>query len=278
MNEKDKMLTTYTADGVTVKLTKGIVFSYLANGNPDGLSDADIALFIKLCEARKLNPFIREAYLIKYSNDKRQPATMVVSKDVFMKRAAKFPGFDGLESGVLTMTEDGELHERVGEFYLKGKEELVGGWARGHRKDWEFPVEARVQLEEYMGTKRDGTPNQMWAAKPATMIVKVAEVHALRKLIPEELPGMYIPEEMEVMQPLDTKPVKLAQAEMELPDEQTARGKIEALIEQYQYVLHEKVIESVRLEMEGADLATMQQLYVDFERECKQAERDAEKA
>ena len=41
-------------------------------------------MFIELCKAQKLNPFIREAYLIKFGIS---PANIVVGKDVFVKRA-----------------------------------------------------------------------------------------------------------------------------------------------------------------------------------------------
>lgn len=46
------------------------------------VSDQEVKLFIALCSAQKLNPFIKEAHLIKYGSS---PATMVVSKDVYQK-------------------------------------------------------------------------------------------------------------------------------------------------------------------------------------------------
>jgi len=276
---KKTVAVTYDTDSGPVTLNKSVVIKWLANGEPDFMSDADVGLFMKLCEARQLNPFLREAYLIKYKKDFRAPATMVVSKDVFMKRAALFPDFDGMQSGVIvTDNETGDLREREGEFYLKTKEELVGAWAVGFRKDWNHEMKSTVSLEEYIGRKSSGEPNKMWAGKPGTMLVKVAEVHLLRKIIPEILPGMYIPEEMNVEAELETKPVKVARAELEIPDEETARAKFTEIIERYQYVMDEGVVEQARLEFEGCDtLDDMRMVFLNFQDECKAAEREAEK-
>lgn len=43
-------------------------------------------MFINLCKYAGLNPWLKEAYCIKYGNE---PATMVVGKEAFMKRAEK---------------------------------------------------------------------------------------------------------------------------------------------------------------------------------------------
>ncbi|MFQ9071723.1 MAG: recombinase RecT [Faecalibacillus faecis] len=48
----------------------------------------EVKLFIALCSAQKLNPFIKEAHLIKYGSS---PATMVASKDVYQKEQINTP-------------------------------------------------------------------------------------------------------------------------------------------------------------------------------------------
>ena len=58
-------------------------------------------MFINLCKYAGLNPWLKEAYCIKYGNE---PATMVVGKEAFMKRAEKTPGFDGMEAGIIVMS------------------------------------------------------------------------------------------------------------------------------------------------------------------------------
>ena len=41
----------------------------------------EILMFLELCKAQKLNPFIRDAYLVKYGD---QAANIIVGKDVFL--------------------------------------------------------------------------------------------------------------------------------------------------------------------------------------------------
>ena len=78
----------YEVDGQRVKLTQSIVQNYIV-GNQANITPKEFKLFAELCQARKLNPFLREAYLIKYSD--KQAAQMVVSKDVVLKRAVLHP-------------------------------------------------------------------------------------------------------------------------------------------------------------------------------------------
>ena len=152
-------------------------------------------MFTELCKVRKINPFIREAYLIKYSN--KQPASIVVGKDAILKRAVLNDQYDGMKSGIIILTESGEEKERKGTFKLP-KETLVGGWAEVFRKDWKNSIYCSVALEEVIQKKNDGTPNANWTKQPATMIEKVAKVRALREAFVEDLAGMYEAEEMNV--------------------------------------------------------------------------------
>jgi len=161
-------------------------------------SEEELFLFISLCKGNLLNPFQRDAYLVKYKAD--APASMVVSKDAYFKRADSFPQYDGLKSGIIAML--GTKREyREGCMVFKG-ELLVGGWAEVYRKDRKIPFRAEVSMTEYEGKKwnwktKSFEVNSMWKNKPATMITKVAEVQALRKAFPQ-LMGMYIAEEMEI--------------------------------------------------------------------------------
>lgn len=155
-------------------------------------------MFLQLCEHRKLNPFIKEAYLIKYNNS---PATLVVGKDAFTKKAEEHPEFNGFEAGVI-VEQDGVIEYRPGQLVRKG-EELIGGWAQVHRKDRQYPYRSEVSLREYVATTRDKVsgqerPTQMWAKLPATMIRKVALVQALREAFPSDLGGCYDQAEMGV--------------------------------------------------------------------------------
>ena len=160
----------------------------------DKATDEEAYVFLQLCKARGLNPFLKEAYLIKY--DHVSPATMVVGKDAFMKRAELHPEYDGFEAGIIVEYKDSSGfvivdENRVGTF-LREEETLLGGWAKVYRKDHTRPVEITVSMKEF------NTGKSSWKKIPATMIRKVALVQGHREAFPSELSGMYDQSEMGV--------------------------------------------------------------------------------
>lgn len=218
MSDKNELTVKYEVDGNEIKLTPSIVQNYIVGEDNGKITISEFKFFTELCKARKLNPFLREAYCIKYGN---QPAALVVGKDAVLKRAIRHPQYNGRENGVIVQTEDGEVVERKGAFKLD-EEKLVGGWAKVYRKDWEFPTYVSVSLSEAIQTKKDGEANSNWKNKPATMIEKVAVVRALRETFIEELGGMYEAEEMNVELPHDTVP---EQAEMIVEQTEPIEGE-----------------------------------------------------
>ena len=194
--EKKELAVVYEVDGEQIKLTPKIVQEYIV-GTDAEITLPEFKMFTSLCKARKLNPFLREAYCIKFG---KQPAQIVVGKDAILKRAIKNPHYDGMESGVIVLGADGDIRERNGCFFLP-TEKIVGGWARVYRKDWGHPTYMSVAFEEVAQKKNDGSLNSNWAGKPATMVEKVAKVRALRETFIEDLEGMYEAEEMGVELP-----------------------------------------------------------------------------
>lgn len=194
-----------------VKLSPAIVRDYLTGGV--AVSMPEFKMFTELCKARKLNPFLREAYIIKYGN---QPATIVVGKDAILKRAINHKDFNGREQGIIVINKNGDIENRKGTFKLKD-EELVGGWARVYRKGWDYPTEITVSFnevaqlkDEYIDNKKTGKKvlNSNWATKGATMVEKVALVRALRETFTEDLSGMIDRDEVwdnETMEHRETK-------------------------------------------------------------------------
>lgn len=199
-------LAEYKIDGGQV-LTADTVRNYLTSGNSKA-TDQDVLMFIELCKAQKLNPFVRDAYLVKFGS---QPAQIIVGKDVFIKRASENPNFNGMKAGIVVLDKNGDIKEREGALKLQG-EELVGGWCEVHLKDKDFRVKSVVSFEEYAQKKNDGTLNSMWATKGATMIRKVAQSQALREAFPNELRGLYQQEEMGTEEKLPEKEVKVGYA------------------------------------------------------------------
>lgn len=197
MSNNNELAVIYKVDDQEIKLTPKIVQDYLV-GTTAQITMPEFKLFTELCKVRKLNPFLREAYLIKYSNN--QPASIVVGKDAILKRAVLNDKYDGMKSGIIVVNDEGEVTERKGTFKLDN-EKLVGGWAEVFRKDWNNSIYCSVSLNEAIQKKGNGEPNSNWSKQPATMIEKVAKVRALREAFVEDLGGMYEAEEMNVELP-----------------------------------------------------------------------------
>lgn len=209
--DKNELTVVYEVEGNAVTLTPSIVQNYIV-GTETKITIQEFKFFTELCKARKLNPFLKEAYCIKYGN---QPAQIVVGKDAVLKRALRNADYDGMESGVIVQVkETGEVIERKGTFYLKDEENLVGGWAKVYRKNWSHPTYSSVSFDEVAQKKSDGQLNANWSGKGATMVEKVAKVRALRETFIDDLGGMYEAEEMGI----------------DLPRENTMSGEV--IIEQ----------------------------------------------
>ena len=70
----------YQANGMEVKLTPTLVRDYLVSGNRERVTAQEVVMFINLCKFSGLNPWLKEAYCIKYGDN---PATLVVGKEAF---------------------------------------------------------------------------------------------------------------------------------------------------------------------------------------------------
>ena len=125
MNEnKDEIaVVEYSVEGSNIRLTPSIVQNFIAGSDAGEITIQEFKFFSELCKVRKLNPFTKEAYLIKFGN---QPAQMVVGKDAILKRAIMNQNYDGREQGIIVKLSDGSIDFRKGTFRLND-EQLVGG-------------------------------------------------------------------------------------------------------------------------------------------------------
>lgn len=170
-----------------LELTPEIVKKYIC----PIATEQEIYMFLQLCKGQNLNPFLKDAYLIKYSA--QQPAAIVTGKDVFLRRARQNPNYKGFKAGVVVEDSEGKTTYREGGIVFK-KECLLGGWCEVYREDRIAPIRSEVAFDEYAGRKADGELNRQWSGKPATMIRKVPIVQAHREAF-DELEGCYAIEE-----------------------------------------------------------------------------------
>lgn len=213
-----------------------VSFSDIRNFIEPKATDAECKIFLETCKQYHLNPFTKEAYLIHYDNKNESTAsTIVLGKNCYLQMAERHPAYDGFEAGVIVLTADGQLLKREGSIVYDG-ETLLGGWAKVYRKDRTRASYEEVKLSEY------DTGKSLWAAKPSTMIRKVALVHALREAFPSTFGALYDesevrvdvestarevpPEELPVLDPYagTRRPRKTAGTLIPAPEEPAAEG------------------------------------------------------
>mgnify|MGYP003652874911 FL=1 len=182
MTTTDIVRYTDTVTGADVELSVKLIQDTMCKN----ATDREALMFLELCRHQGLNPWVRDAYLIKYGKDSE--ATMVTGKDAFMKRADKHPHFDGIESGVIVQKGD-HIENRIGTLVLDG-EKLVGGWARVARNDRKIDITPTVSMDEF------NSGRGLWQKMPGVMIEKCAIVTALRRAFPSTFAGMYDAAEM----------------------------------------------------------------------------------
>ncbi len=145
----------------------------------------ELVMFMELCRAWRLNPFLKEAYLVKYGS---QSAQMTVAKQVWVKRASNNPNYDGMEHGIVLRGPNGIEHREGTATY--DDEKLLGGWCRVYLKNRSHPVYSEVSLKEM------GKGQANWKSMPGIMIDKCAQSAALREAFPSDLGGLYSEEEL----------------------------------------------------------------------------------
>ncbi len=187
------------SDGTEVKLSPAIVQRYIVTGGQQA-PDAEVYSFLAKCQARKLNPLAGDAYMTVFGGK----ASVIVSKDYFVRTATQQPTFDGMKAGIVVVNRDGEMVYREGGIYGKQTERLVGGWAEVFDKGRKVPSRAEVSIDEY------DQHRSLWKTKPATMIRKVALVQALREAYPGAFGGIY--DSDEIPEP-DAVPAQAVEAE-----------------------------------------------------------------
>ncbi len=184
-----------TRSGEVINLDKKTVQEYLAGGQE--ITNSEFTMFFQLCKVHKVNPFLKEAYIIKFGTT---PATIVLDYKVLQQLAEDNPNFKGLKTGLIVVDKNGNEKEREGSYILPN-EVLIAGWCEVIRNDREFPTKVYALFDEFKQiNKKTGDLNSNWSGKPCFMITKVAKAQALREAFPNTFgSNIYIQEEADMM-------------------------------------------------------------------------------
>ena len=120
-------------------------------------TDDEFKLFLKICFEYNLNPLFKEIWFVKYKG--REP-NIFASRDGYIKIAHASGKLDGIESRVIEDS-NGKPYKAV-----------CTVW----RKDMSRPFIFEAKFSEHYNPKSDA-----WEKYPSAMLIKVAEVGALRR-------------------------------------------------------------------------------------------------
>ncbi len=144
-----------------------------------GATDDELKLFLYQCEKRGLDPLSRQIYFQKRKTKDGDQMTVLTAIDgyrLIADRTGKYAGCDDA-----TFDDEAKPSKATVTVY-----KMVGGMRCA------FTASARWD-EYYPGSGK----GFLWDKMPHTMLAKCAEALALRKAFPEELGGIYTPEEMD---------------------------------------------------------------------------------
>lgn len=181
-----------------IKLSVSIVKNLIAVKTKSGktCSDNEAIKFMMMCQARRLNPFEGDAFLIGYDGKDGPQFSLITAHQAFLKRAELNAEYDGMKSGIIA-ERDGILTDLEGDFYLDG-DKVVGGWATVFFKNRKQPMHKRIRMQRFK--KSYG----IWLDDAAGMICKCAEADALRSSFPTMLGGLYLREEIQAQAEVKT--------------------------------------------------------------------------
>ena len=232
---KERGLIVYQGQyGEQIKLTFDLVRKYLVVGRSDLVKDAEIMHFGAVCKARKLDPYKRDCYLVKFSE--KETAAVLTSKDYYLSRADSMTDLKYWQAGIIVerpckpCKSSGVIGkefcqrcegEGIVEIHREGalprrNDTLIGGWFKGSKEGREMPFIIEVDLQGYIRHTRSGDITQFWSPTNQPMMIrKVALSQGLREMYPDEFAKTYDPAEMPITEPLpedaitiDTEEVK----------------------------------------------------------------------
>lgn len=161
--------TTAPEQGVTIPQSK---YELVRNMCAKNCTDDEFELLIALANKYGLDPLAKQIWAVKYNPN--ETARIFAGRDGLLVIAHRSGQFDGF----------GEP-----EFIYDDKGEVTSVKATVYRKDITHP------FVQYAWMKEDNLKQGVWLTRPNTMLLKVAEVRALKHAF--AITGIYTPEEMQ---------------------------------------------------------------------------------
>lgn len=153
----------------------------------------DQLVFLHQAQRTGLDPFAKQIYMIQRwdSQSGGHKYTIQAGIDGLRVIAERSKRYEG-RTPIQWCGEDG-VWKNV---WLDAKRPPTAARCAVYKKGFREPLEGVAHFTEFVQTKKDKSPTKMWADKPAHMLGKVAEALALRAAFPQDMSGIYIPEEM----------------------------------------------------------------------------------
>lgn len=145
-----------------------------------GTTDHEFQLFVQTCKRLGLDPFARQAFCVKRGGV-AQTQVSIDGLRVVAERSGEYEG----QTAAQWCGKDGAWRD----VWLEGAPPAaarVGVYRRGHREPM-YAVARHVSFAQSSTT---------WTKMPDIMLAKCAEAQALRKAFPQDLSGIYTPDEM----------------------------------------------------------------------------------
>lgn len=167
-----------------------------------GASDPELELFVHVCKRTGLDPFARQIHAVKRWDTEtgKEVMSIQIGIDGFRVVAERTKLYCG-QTPIEWCDDKGQWSD-----VWLGKAPPFAARCGVLRDGFSQPVTATVRYKAYVQTKKGGEPNRMWSKMDAEMLGKCAEAAALRKAFPNDLSGLYLPEEMAGQEPDESAP------------------------------------------------------------------------
>lgn len=210
---------------IYLDLVKTQIMGVDAKGN--ARPDDDLLLFLYVAKRTGLDPLTKQIYAIYRWDSRQGKEVMTIQSSIDGMRlvAQRTQGYAGQDDVVFTPVDESTKWPTKASVTVH---KLMGGQR--------VPFTASARWNEYVQTNsKTGMPTIMWSKMPYLMLGKCAEALALRKAFPNELSGIYTPEEMAQSQnPIGdlSAPARFDKKEPEVisgaPDDQPTKSDLNA--------------------------------------------------